>query len=123
MPTDDKKPYRDLLVLLGHTGGAPAVLNKLHAQLVKVTDPQLKALGDQIARFFIEKPQFAHWKHFQLLDFAHQYGANHGEYREVSDAIHAARDLCEARLWSTRPAWQQIALDHGWTPPAERSVA
>jgi hypothetical protein len=117
MPTDDKKPYRDLLILLGHTGSAASVLNKLHAQMVKIHDPHLKALCDQVVAFFIEKPQFTGWKKFQLLDFAHQYGANSGDYRATSKAINAAREHCEARLASTMPAWQQIALDHGWAPP------
>jgi hypothetical protein len=122
MPTDDKKPYRDLLFLLGHTGSTSSVLNKLQAQLVKIHDPQLKALCDQVVAFFIEKPQFVGWKKFQLLDFAHQYGAIHGEYRATSKAIIAAREHCEARLASTMPAWQQIALAQGWTPPAGSSA-
>jgi hypothetical protein len=117
MANDDKKEYKDLLLLLSHMGSGPAVLNKLDQLILKMEDPRLRAAAGKIALFFRELPEVAHAKKFRLLNFAQNYSMNAGSRKQTSDAIFAVQRYCQAHIASQEPQWQLIALAAGWTPP------
>ena len=76
MATDDKKEYRDVLLLLSHMGSGHAVINKLDQLTVKMEDPRLRDTLKKMAQYFREQPELAHAKKFRLLDFARNYSMN-----------------------------------------------
>ena len=117
MATDDKKEYRDVLLLSSYMGSGPAVINKLDQLVVKMEDPRLRDTLKQMAQFFREQPELAHAKKFRLLDFAHNYSMNAGSRKQASDGICKVQRYCEEHIASQLPQWQLIAKAAGWTPP------
>jgi hypothetical protein len=117
MSNDDKKEYKDLLLLLSHMGSGPAVLNKLDQLILKMEDPRLRQATGNIAKFFREQPEMAHVKKFRLLNYAQNYSMNAGSRKQTSDAIFAVQSYCQAQVASQVPQWQLIARAAGWTPP------
>lgn len=117
MAIDDKKEYKDVLVLLSHMGSGPAVINKLDLLVGKMEDPRLRESLSQLARFFRLQPELAHAKKFRLLDFAKNYSMNAGGRNEASDGIYKVQRYCEEHVASQVPQWQLIARAAGWTPP------
>lgn len=121
MATDDKKEYRDVLLLLSHMGSGPAVINKLDQLAIKMEDPRLRDSLAKMAQFFRNQPELAHAKKFRLLDFAGNYSMNAGSRKEASNGIYAVQRYCEQHVSSQVPQWQLIAKAAGWTPPGAAS--
>lgn len=117
MTNDDKKEYKDFLLLLSHMGSGPAVFNKLDQLMLKMEDPRLRDAAGKIAQFFRVQPEVAHAKKFRLLDFARNYSMNAGSRKQTSDAIFDLQRYCQAHVASQVPQWQMIAHAAGWTPP------
>lgn len=117
MATDDKKEYKELLLLLSHMGSGPAVLNKLDQLILKMEDPRLRQAAEKITHFFRELPEVAHAKKFRLLNFAQVYSMNAGSRKQISDAIYVVQRYCQEHIASQIPQWQLIARAAGWTPP------
>lgn len=117
MATDDKKEYRDALLLLSHMGSGPAVINKLDQSTVKMEDPRLRDTLKKMSQFFREQPELAHAKKFQLFDFARNYSMNAGNRKDASNGTYAVQRYCEEHIASQLPQWQLIAKAAGWTAP------
>jgi hypothetical protein len=118
MAKDDKKEYKDLLLLLSYMGSGPTVLNKLDQLVYKMEDPRLREAVTKVAQSFREQPEFAHTKKFRLLSFADNYSMNAGSRKHMSDSIYALQRYCKEHIASQIPQWQHIALAAGWTPPS-----
>lgn len=118
MANDDKKEYKDMLVLLSYMGSGPSILNKLDQLSVKMEDPALRDATTKLAKFFHDMPEIAHVKKFRLLSFAQNYSMNAGDRKRVSDSIYRIQHYCQKCVDSQEPQWQMIARAHGWTPPA-----
>ncbi|HJW54314.1 MAG TPA: hypothetical protein VJ577_03500 [Burkholderiaceae bacterium] len=117
MANDDKKEYKDLLLLLSHMGSGSAVFNKLDQLILRMEDPRLHEAAGKIALFFRDQPEMAHVKKFRLLNYAQSYSMNAGSRKQISDAIFAVQRYCQAQIASQVPKWQLIARAAGWTPP------
>lgn len=116
---DDKKEYRDTLLLLSHMGSGPAVLNKLDQLVNKLNDPRLKLMLGSVGQSFHDMPETVHNKKFRLLSWAGHYSANAGARKNLSNLIYTIQQYCQQHVASLVPQWQLIAMAHGWTPPVQ----
>lgn len=117
MANDDKKEYKDLLLLLSHMGSGTSVLNKIDQLVFKMEDPRLRTATSKISQFFREQPEFAHIKKLRLLDYARSYSMNAGSRKQAFDWIFALQRYCQEHMALQVPQWQIIARSAGWTPP------
>lgn len=113
MAKDDKKEYKEILMLLSYMGSGPAVLNKLDQQILKMEDPRLREAVSKVGQFFRTQPEIAHAKKFRLLTFAEAYSMNAGSRKQVADAIFALQNYCQTHVASQVPQWQIIARAAG----------
>jgi len=114
---DDKKEYKDFLVLLSFMGSGPAVLNKLDQMIQKMEDPRLREQVENLTKFFRSLPECVHLKKFRILNFASVNRNSTGQDKSASDLIFALEKYCQDQVQSQIPQWQIIAKAAGWTAP------
>lgn len=118
MPTDDKKEYKDLLVILNHIGTGPTVLNKLSAAIQKLEDPKLKGDCERLFAYLDKQPEVRSLKKFQILGYASRNAGGTDHHKNASNFIYGIQQHCQTHIDSQVPQWQLIAQAAGWKPPA-----
>jgi hypothetical protein len=115
---DDKKQYKTCLKLLSTTATSSSLANKLSDVSVDAEDPKLQQAAKRLANLIRPKHGEKDPK-INIVELANRFkhSATPGHKQHAID-IQRMHLYCESAVQSDQPAWQVIALAHGWTPPA-----
>ncbi len=111
---DDKKDYKDTLIILNDTATAASLLNRLGKMGVGSEDTQLQTMVFVLSKI-VRDTMVKSTAKIRLLSMP-QSAASYGQI--ITNAAALAK-YCQACVASAEPQWQILARRAGWTPPAK----